>query len=558
MVNFWRIGENMQQATIKAAEQLKNHFAPRGNREGAFLALLTSLVLPILASCSGAVSSPTTPSTVTLTVSPASADIVPGVSTTFTITGGNPAYSAFSSNGAILPVTATVTGSTFSVVANAVNSDTVVDITVRDATNASAIVKATVKAGAPPAPLAVSPPSANLFADVPATFTVSGGRPAYSASSSNSAVLPVASAIVGTTFTVIPKAVIADTAVDITVLDATGTAVAAKATVKPSSLLNQISFTPFSPSGTGCGTNTVCSGGDAQIVVTAIQNGVILRDQKIHFKVFQGDFQLVTPGSGKLVDMIDVSTDQQGTAVARITANVGAATQVATIETTDVMSGLVRRYNFTIVQQVSGAGILSALPSTPVTITGAKGAAGADGSCPVGATVDYYIYGGTPNYTIASPLLGVATVSPSSVVTNGGKFTARVTGCGKVAFIVTDATGRTIETAALEAVQGPKGDAVTTPAALTVTPSALTVACGSSGSVSVTGSGTFSTFYTNGSSSAGAGFTTSPNAGAIPNTVTFSASTGTISSPVLVDFLNGSLTRRVTVTVTGTVAGSCP
>ena len=361
-----------------------------------------------------------------------------------------------------------------------------------------------VSAPPPPDPsagtaLAVSPSTVNLFADLPTTFTVTGGRPAYTAFSSNSAAVPVAATIVGSTFSVVPNPVTADTDVEITVRDAANTSVTAKATVKPSALLNQITFTPFGPTGTGCGSNTVCSGGDAQIVVKAVLNGVVLRNRSIRFDVFQGSFQLVTPGSGVLVNSLLINTDQQGEAVARITANVGAITQVATIQTTDVTSGLARRYNFTIVQQVSGAGILSSLPSTATTITGTKGAPGAEGNCPIGATVDYYIYGGTPPYNVASPQVAVATVAPSSVGTSGGKFTAQVTGCGKLAFIVTDASGRTVETSTLETLKGPNGDAVTpSTASLTVTPSTLTIACGASGSVSVSGSGTFFTFVRSG------------------------------------------------------------
>ncbi len=240
----------------------------------------------------------------------------------------------------------------------------------------------------------------------------------------------------------------------------------------------------------------------------------------------------------------------------RITANVGAATQVATIQTTDVTSGLSRRYNFNIVQQVSGVGILSTLPSSDITFTGAKGPPGGDGFCPVGS-VDYYIFGGTPPYNVVSPLPAVASVTPSNVGTNGGRFTAQVNGCGKVAFIVTDATGRAIETSSLNAVQGAKGDAVITtpPASLTVTPSGtLTIACGTSKSVTVSGSGTFSTaiFGTQ------FGLTVSPSAGTLSTagtSVTISTNAGFTYSSPRVDFLNGSLTTSVPIVVTGLNGG---
>ena len=487
-----------------------------------------------------------------LAINPATADLFPGLTTTFTITGGRPGYTVFSTNSGILPVTTTVSGSTFSVTPNSVSADTPIDITVRDSLNASATAKVTVKFTG--AALAISPASVTLFPDMPFTFNISGGSGLYTASSSVPAVLTVPTNVTGTSFSVTPNAVTADTAIDVTVRDEKGATAVAKVTLKPSTLLNQITFTPLAPTGTGCGTNTVCSGGDAQFVVKAVQNGVILTNRQIRFEVFQGAFQLVTPGTGALVNSLVVNTDNQGEAVLRITANVGAATQVATIQTTDVTTGLIRRYNFNIIQQVSGAGILSVLPSGSVTITGPKGAPGADGSCPVGTTVDYYVYGGTAPYNVSSPLPSVATVSPATVTTKGGKFTAQIAGCGTVSFIVTDASGRTIETSSLIAVQGARGDAVTPVAALAVSPNALTIPCGTSGSVSVTGNGTFLTSTTG----AGTGFLINPSVGAIPSTVTFSAATGSISSTVLVDFVNGALRQRVNVTVTGTVSGNCP
>ena len=510
----------------------------------------------LLGSCgSGAVTATDPAAGTPMTVSPATADLTPNVATTFTIVGGTRPYTVNSSNNVALPVTAAVTGSTFTVTANTVNTDTAVDITVRDAVNTSVVAKATVKAGTA---LAISPSTVNLFADLPTTFTVTGGRPGYTATSSNGVVLPVTATITGSTFSVVPNAVTADTAVDITVRDAANTAVTAKATVKPSALLNQITFTPFGPTATGCGTNSLCSGGDAQIVVKAVQNGVILRNRAIRFDVFQGSFQLVTPGTGVLVNSLAINTDEQGDAVVRITATAGAATQVATIQTSDVSSGLVRRYNFTIVQQTAGAGILSILPSSTVTIIGDKGDPGLDGKCPTGRTVDYYIYGGTPPYSVASPQQGVATVAPTSVGTNGGRFAATLgLSCGTVSFVVTDASGRTVETASLVAQRGAAGDAITTPPSLNVNRTSLDIACGNSGSVTVSGNGSYTTTVVG---TTGGVF---PN----PSADTLTAGGAPVTIAVLkpstfanprVDFVNGSITKSVAINVTGTSAsGTC-
>ena len=493
-----------------------------------------------------------------LTITPATADLVPGLSTSFTITGGRPGYTAFSSNNGVLPITTNVTGSTFTVTPNGVSADTVIDITVRDALNASATAKVTVKFTG--TALAINPATAVVFPALPANFAVSGGSGAYSAFSSNAAVLTVPAIVTGGTITVIPNAVTVDTVIDITVRDERNASATARVTVRPSSLLNQITFTPLAPTGTGCGANNVCSGGDAQIVVKAVQNGVVLRNRQIRFEVFQGAFQLVTPGTGVLVNTLLINTDDQGDAVARLTANVGAVTQVATIQTTDVTSGQVRRYNFNIIQQVSGVGILSVLPSGTVTITGPKGAPGAEGSCPFGATVDYYIFGGTPPYSVASPLPGVATVAPGTVSTLGGRFTATITGCGSVSHIVTDASGRAIETSSLISLKGAQGDAVTV-VSLTVTPATLSVACGTSGSLTVSGAGSFTSAIF-GAGPSGAGLTVSPSAGALSTSgtnVSVSANAGTVYSNPRVSFSNGGLSSSVPITVTGlNGSGSCP
>ena len=223
-----------------------------------------------------------------------------------------------------------------------------------------------------------------------------------------------------------------------------------------------------------------------------------------------------------------------------------------------MLSGQSRSYNFTIVQQVSGVGILSTLPSAAVTIPGIKGAPGADGTCLVGATVDYYIFGGTAPYTVVSPLLGVATVSLGVVAVKGGRFTAQVTGCGKVAFIVTDASGRTVETSTLEALQGAKGDAITTPPSLTVTSATpFAVACGNFGTVTVSGIGSYTTTIVGTTG----GLFVNPSADTLTAAgapVTIGVNRGSSFSNPQVDFVNGSIKKSVAITVMGTSApGTC-
>ena len=403
--------------------------------------------------------------------------------------------------------------------------------------------------------LAVSPAAADIFPDVPVTFTITGGKPTYSAFSSNSVVLPVNATVTGTTFTIIPGPVTAETAVDITVRDSLNASAAAKATVKPSTLINQVTFTPVGPTGNGCGTNALCSGGDALFSITAALNGVVLRNRAIRFDATQGGFQFVTPGSGTLVTTLQVNTDEQGVATVRVTAQAGASTQVATLKSTDTLSGMNRSYSFNIAQVTSGAGILSVLPSGAVTFTGAKGGIGQDGFCPIGR-VDYYVFGGTAPYSVVSPQPGFAVIpQPNIVSVNGGSFTAQILGCGKTAFIVTDATGRTIETNTVEGVQGAKGDAIPT-TAFSVSPTTVTISCGNRSAVAISGSGKYTATV---SSGGGSGFVVTPTAGDIAgSSVTLFASTGIIAAPVEVTFSSNGFSIPVHVTVTGAETGRCP
>jgi hypothetical protein len=90
---------------------------------------------------------PTVPSP--LSVLPPSATVYPGTPTTLTISGGTLPYRAFSSNPAVLPVTANVSGSQVVLVANVTDADVALAITIQDAAGQSVPATVTVR----PAPL---------------------------------------------------------------------------------------------------------------------------------------------------------------------------------------------------------------------------------------------------------------------------------------------------------------------------------------------------------------------------------------------------------------------
>jgi len=385
----------------------------------------------------------------------------------------------------------------------------------------------------PPTPpvitLSVLPTAADVFPGVPVEFTITGGTAPYTTGTSNAVVLPApavsGSATAAFKISVLANSVIADTSVTITIRDSIGATTPLTLNVRATTLNNTVSITPVAPTGTGC--SGLCSGGDAQVDVTAQLNGVKLANRAIRFDVFQGDFRFVTPGTNVQVTSIVQNTDENGVARVRIQALVAAPTQVAILTSTDTVTGLVRRTNFVIAQQTSGVGILSILPNGPVTFTAGRAATGQPAQCPFGGIVDHYVYGGTPPYQIVSPLPQFLLVFPSTVTTNGGSYRVTQSGCGVGTILVTDAQNRVLESATVTGALGPAGDPA--PAPTPVTPTSLsvlplthtTIGCGQIGTSTTTGFGTFTATVITPGVPSGA-FSIIPSAGAIGTSIGFS------------------------------------
>lgn len=435
----------------------------------------------------------------------------------------------------------------------------------------------------PPTPIAlgVLPGAADVFEDLPTDIVITGGTAPYTSGSSNTVLVPApavtGSATTGYKVTILAKSANVDTPVTVTIRDSLGATVTITLNVKATTLNNTVTITPLSPTGTGCGTG-ICSGGDARVVVTAVLNGIRLRNRPIRFDVFQGDFRFVTPGTNALVTSLLINTDEFGEAVVRMTMVVGVPTQVATLSSTDTVSGLVRRANFNIIQTTSGVGILSVLPSGATTFTAGKAPAGSGAQCPFGGEVDHYIYGGTPPYQVNSPLFDFLKVSVNgepftantTVFINGGSYRVRQFGCGNASLNITDATKRTIESPQVIGTAGPAGDAVpvvpVVPNSIAVTPTALTLGCNETGTVNITGSGNFyATISTAGVIPPGGtqqlinfiDITPSSGVISIPTTMSFKRKAGGVSPTTIVVNVAGGAGAAV-VPVTLTVPAICP
>ena len=179
------------------------------------------------------------------TLQPDSPNVTAGSTVVFTISGGVPAYSVFSSNAAVVPgpVTLLSNGGTFSVpipsnLVPAGSTSASVTITVLD--SIAALSKPATITVTPPASLTVLPSGISLTAGNTATFAVVGGVPGYTIVSNNASVNPIPShlAASGDTFTAsVPSTVTGS--ITMTVIDSIGAPINATITLNapPAALL---------------------------------------------------------------------------------------------------------------------------------------------------------------------------------------------------------------------------------------------------------------------------------------------------------------------------------
>ncbi len=325
-----------------------------------------------------------------------------------------------------------------------------------------------------PGPLAVLPTAATAYSGVPTTLTVTGGVPPYLAFSSDSAILPVAQSVAGSSILLLAGSVASDTLATITVEDAALNKATAAVTVRPAPLLpNGITIVPNGDCAIGAA--TLCSGGTgtASVVVTGPGGGGIAGRQ-VRFDVIAGAFQIQTPNPAQpLASTLTVITDANGSAAVGLAVNANAPTQIASIRATDVSSGNQITGQFLIQQVTDGGQILSVIPDGLTTINGPSPT-----ECSTGVAVVYHIYGGTPPYQVSAPFAGAVTLSGVPVATNGGSFTATTTGAcfDAMPFAITDATGRTIPGGSSPTLTNAKGTGSSggTPSPITVSPPPVT------------------------------------------------------------------------------------
>jgi hypothetical protein len=138
-----------------------------------------------------------------------------------------------------------------------------------------------------------------------------------------------------------------------------------------------------------------------------------------------------------------VNSDQNGNAAVRLVVPTTAATQVATLRATDVTSGNSVVAQFTIAQFINGNSVLSVIPTGVTTFKGPD-----TQTCSAGASATFYVFGGTPPYTIATNFPQAVSITGNPVLRSGGGFTITTNGVcfTGLTFAITDAAGRTLLT----------------------------------------------------------------------------------------------------------------
>ena len=326
----------------------------------------------------------------------------------------------------------------------------------------------------PPAPTVplILPATSVAYSNTPATLTISGGVAPYFVTSSNSAILPVAQVNTTGTIVLLPANVVADTAVTLQVTDSLGQTGSATVTVKAAPIFNTLTITPNSAA---CGTNAICSGQTATAKVTVTgPGGAGIPNRQVRFDVVAGAYSIESSDpANPLVSTLTVVSDQFGVAQVILQATPGAPTQPALLRATELTSGNQQTAQFTIVQTINGSAVLSVVPSS-ATITGPDSS-----TCSSGFRIDYYIYGGTPPYTVASTFPSAVTLSNSIVFFSGGAFSAFTNGTcvSPLTFTIRDSTGLQT-TATLNNNLGTTAPPTPPPPSVTVTPGSITVGPG--------------------------------------------------------------------------------
>ncbi|MFC0350235.1 beta strand repeat-containing protein [Undibacterium danionis] len=309
-------------------------------------------------------------------------------SNTYTIGGGKAPYKATSSNSAVVTVPSSITGTEFTISSVAVGT---AQVTIFDATGASVSFSVTVGSGEDGISLFTTAGTGVVTLRASSnTYTIGGGKAPYRATSSNSAVVTVPSAVTGTEFTISSVAVGSSL---VTIFDATGASVSFSVTVS--------SGDSSSPLYTTAGNSLTLAAGVAD---THLIGGGVAPYRSTSSNPSVATTTVI--GGTTLY----ISPNVAGNAVVTVFDNTGGSVTIGVTVTS------------------ASFGPIDVQPS------------GASGN--VGSSLNFLVLGGKPPYSIISNNSSIATVTPSSVSASGGSFIANLQSSGDTSIVITDALGQ--------------------------------------------------------------------------------------------------------------------
>lgn len=350
--------------------------------------------------------------------------------------------------------------------------------------------------------VSISPGAGTIYAGVPVTFSLQGGRAPYALTSSEPLLLPVPAIVSENSFTTIPNNPgVLDAGLQpgdlpvrtvlITVRDSIGTVVTTSGLKVAVNYLTAygISFTASNcPSGSATGANPgaqACAGGATAVQFRAVTNGNAIGNKQFRIEVLRGNFSLRSL-TGQVTNSLVVTSDHTGLVSFLIDVPPNVPTQLAAIRIVDVATGVYSDTVFTI-NALSQSQIITPIPNA-FTFTGVLNT-----QCGTG-TADFLVFNGVPPYTAVTDFTNAVRVvsqdNPNSNVSNTepGRFRVEAFNpnfCVAPATVtITDARGGRA-TVTVTTVLG--STAPPAPIPLAVGPSSLTLGCGQTGSVVVIG-----------------------------------------------------------------------
>jgi len=310
--------------------------------------------------------------------------------------------------------------------------------------------------GAPTAAgtLSILPSTGSLYANVPYTFNIAGGRAPYLVVSNEQTLLALNFTTTNNTFTAVPNQPgvvdlgqdpnqVPSRKVTVTVRDSAGTEIAGSYDVLQNFLTGYgLSITTLSNCSTGApgatSTTQACAGSDSLITLVPVSNGLRYANKQMRFTSTFGPFSFILDSTGVTGGTYTATADTAGVVTARIRVQNNATTQYAQFRLTDVATGAYRDITFSVTNANGSDVALSTIPSA-ITLSGATTA-----QCGTGV-VNVFVFGGKPPYTANTTFPGSISITPPILQNSGDAFTVSMFNqnfcLGPGTVVITDSLG---------------------------------------------------------------------------------------------------------------------